>query len=158
MHRTRWLLVLGLLGCTQEDSAPSAAEPEPSAPSSRRLDENAPSPTAPVEPPPSPTFDGATIESVDATVVEVLAAGAGPCGILHSVGALLVEVHGAGDPHPRLVVYVSCPADIPHRGLLEAGQRVHIDLHARKQSWPKPPAKLPEGVPVRYAKKLQPLE
>ncbi len=127
-------------------------EPEPSTPEPVVDVE----PAAEVKPPP-PAFDGTTIEEADVVITEIVDAGGPPCGVLHSVAAIEVEVLGFGDPRPRIGLYVSCPADLQPRGMLTVGKRLRVVLFAKRQGWPKPANRFGEGLEVRYARRLQPV-
>ncbi len=58
-----------------------------------------------------------------------------PCGVMHSIGALEVEVLDVGEPPPRMLLLVSCPADM-RRVKLAVGETLTATLHRRKQPWP----------------------
>ncbi len=82
-------------------------------------------------------------------VVAVHDEGTGPCGVMHSVGAIEVEVLEVGEPPPHLGLYVSCPSD--RRPRLEVGQTYRMELHRRRRPWqPLPAKRLPAALPVRY--------
>lgn len=104
----------------------------------------------PAEPAPDP-IDPATVEAVDVVVVNILDPGGPPCGILHSVAAIEVEVVGGG---PTLGLYVSCPADLRPRGMLTVGEHLHAELFAEPQRWPKPAHRLEETTTIRYVRTL----
>ncbi len=96
-------------------------------------------------------FDAATVAVVRARIVVIPNRKSWvPCGGMHSIGALEVEVLEVGEPAPRLVLMVSCPVDGKRHGSgLTVGATITATLHARKQSWPGVRG-LPEGVPRRY--------
>jgi hypothetical protein len=71
---------------------------------------------------------------------------------------VIVEVLGVGEPPPQMGLYVSCPADLGGGRLLEVGKVVRFELHARKQSWPKPAPRLPVDLPARYVKSMSPVD
>lgn len=102
------------------------------------------------------SFDPLASTEVDVRITRILDKGQGPCGVLHSVGALEVEVLGAGEPAPTLILYVSCPNDVAFNRMIAVGASVHVTLHAHRQSWPKPRVELPEGVVVRYVRSMDP--
>lgn len=118
--------------------------------------EEAPSP-APEPPPPAP-FDASTLERFDARIVDLHdRAGWAACGVIHSVGAVEVELLDHFDPSipaPHLVLFVSCPADVPNRAQLYDGAKVQVTLHARAQRWPKPIGDYREDLPRRYVKTI----
>jgi hypothetical protein len=109
-----------------------------------------PTPAPIVAPAPVPGFDAAAVTTIRATLVAI------PnrktwvaCGVKHSVGALEVEVLDVGEPAPRMILFVSCPAD-GHRGpALVVGATLTFTLFARKQTWPGV-AGLPAELPRRY--------
>ena len=115
-----------------------------------------PEPEPEPKPQPKPAFDPLTVTEIDARIVEVHDDHWAVCGVLHSVGALEVEVLGVGDPPPEMILFVSCPVDLGGRKLFAKDKRVTVTLHSRKQSWPKPPDKLPDDVPIRYVKTIVP--
>lgn len=97
-----------------------------------------------------PVVDATTATSLRVRVVRTLDRGNGvACGILHIVGSIEVEVLGAGEPPPRLVLLLSCPSRA-----LQDGQLLDVELHARKQSWPTPPAARKSALPRRYVKRM----
>jgi hypothetical protein len=145
--------------CGGDDPAPQqtplpepAPEPDP-APAPVSAPDSAP------DPDPTPTFDPKTVPEIEARVVSLLQrTGWSPCGVIHSVGAIEVEVLGVGEPAPHMILFVSCPADFGHRELLVEGKRVAVTLHARRQMWPRPAARLPDDLPVRYVKSMRSLD
>jgi len=151
------LLGLGL-GC--DNTAPAAdtadapeaheaksPEPPPNAEPPARTE-----PPAEAEPPP-PSFDPLTARAARIRVVVVHDRYWSPCGIIHSVGAIEVEVLDAGEPPPRMLLHISCPADVGH-DVLAVGKILDVELHAREQPWPRPTGELPEHLPVRYVASL----
>ena len=146
-------LVVGA-GCDSEGSPAKAAEPagEPTAevhtPASAAA---AAAPEVESAPPvdPAPSFDPLTVDAARVRIVEVHDTGWTACGRVHSVGLIEVEVLDAGEPAPRMALYVSCPADIG-RERLAVGTILDVRLHAKRQSWPRPRVELPEDMPVRY--------
>ena len=81
-------------------------------------------------------IDLATVAAVRAKIVAIPNRKSWvPCGILHSIGALEVEVLDAGEPPPRMVLLVACPVPM-HGRKLEVGATVSVKLYARKQRWP----------------------
>ncbi|MFV8754086.1 hypothetical protein ACNOYE_26370 [Nannocystaceae bacterium ST9] len=155
---------LGLVVASACDAAPKP-EPEPPAKVEPAVEvepvvEVEPEPIAKVEPPelvePTPvaTFDPNTALEFRARIVEVHnRKNWVPCGYIHSVGALEVEVVDVGEPPPRVLLFVSCPVDRHGGPRLEAGTLVEVTLHARKQSWPSVGG-LPKQLPRRYVKSL----
>jgi hypothetical protein len=160
-------LVGVVIGCTSADPDPTPppeqraqAEPEaavePEAePEPEPEAEPEPEPEAEPEPEPEPpSFDPLTVEKIRARIVAFDSKHWVACGVVHSVGGIEVEVLGVGEPPPRMGLYVSCPADFGHREFLEVGKVLDFTLHARKQPWPKPAARLPEDLPHRYVKSI----
>jgi hypothetical protein len=139
----------------------------PEQPLADRATEAAPQPVAPapevvVEPPvpapmpePLPSFDAATVTELTGRITFVHDPGWGVCGIIHSVGAIEVEVLEVGEPPPHMILYISCPSDVGRGGLLDVGQVVRVTLFARKQSWPKPRVERSNELPVRYVKRIE---
>ena len=66
-----------------------------------------------------------------------------------------VEALGYVSPAPRLVLFVSCPADVGNRELLEEEDEVQITLYKTRQRWPKPTKGYRTDLPIRYVKKLK---
>jgi len=158
--------VLSLAGCLAlarcEPPAPIDQGPDqapPSVAASAPTPAPPPSPAEPSPQPPAPTtpFDPNTVTHATVRIVAVPARQHWfACGVVHSVGAIEVEVLDAGEPAPRMMLFVSCPVDFGHRGLLREGEVLTVRLHARKQSWPRPPVEVPAGMVVRYVAKLSP--
>ena len=172
-----------LVGCANDDAQPAAkqskvekpkaAEPATEQPAASRPTVSAPTPadvqTSPPpasppepkspepKPPEPPTFDPLTATEADVRIAVVHSAKGPACGILHTVGAIEVDVLGVGTPAPRLGLYISCPTDLQPRGMLTVGTTLHVTLHRRKQSWPKPVTRPPAELPVRYVRSLKPL-
>jgi hypothetical protein len=69
---------------------------------------------------------------------------------------VIVEVLDVGDPPPKLALVTSCPVDFGHRDRLSVGTVVDVELHARRQPWPTPPAlrELPDDLPRRWLKSM----
>jgi hypothetical protein len=159
------LLLPWLWAC--EPSAPSVesagtrAQPVVPAPEPAPLPTPEPAPPPEPEPepePPPPAFDPRTVTQIEARIIALHGRKHWhACGIIHSVGAVEIEVLRVGEPPPHMILFVSCPADFGHRELLIEGQRVRVTLHARKQWWPKPAAKLPADLPVRYVESMRPV-
>jgi hypothetical protein len=78
------------------------------------------------------------------------------CGIIHSTGAIEVEVLEVGEPAPRMVLIISCPGDLGLGKWLEAGVILQVELFAKRKYWPTPPSvrELPPELPRRYVKTL----
>ncbi|MEM7156279.1 MAG: hypothetical protein AAF799_25725 [Myxococcota bacterium] len=161
--------LLWALGCNspterQDEREAKVAPPATRAPNAQKEAElggsaNAKPTAEPLRPPePQPTFDATAVTEADVRVTKIIDPGGSPCGVIHSVGAFEVEVLGVGEPPPRLGLYVSCPADLQPRGMLEVGRRLSVTLHPRKQSWPKPARRLDPGLTARYTKSLKPAE
>lgn len=157
------LTVLVLAGCpepspAQSDAAPApAAEPAPDPvpdPAPEPKAAPAPAPEASPAPEPGPPFDPATATEATVEVTRIVAVPGGACGVLHIVGAIEVEVLDAGEPRPKLGLYVSCPNDLQPRGMLEIGKRLRATFHRRAQSWPKPATRHDAGLTVRYVRSL----
>lgn len=131
----------------QPSSQPSGqadAQDEPQAPSAADL------------PPP---FDAKAVTQIAARIVDVYdRAGWAPCGVIHSVGAVEVEVLGYATPGPRMLLMVSCPVDHHPRSLLAVDNEVKVKLHTKRQWWPKPPKGYRTDLVVRYAKGIEDLE
>jgi hypothetical protein len=123
-------------------------------PSEPKLDVAASEP-APVPVPEPPSFDPTTATELTVRIVAVHSRGWGVCGIIHSVGAIEVEVLDVGEPPPRMALYISCPSDVGRGGLLDVGEVVRVELFARKQSWPKPNVELPDELVVRYVESIE---
>ncbi len=147
-----------------EDPAPVRAEAEAPATGPSELEaaptkEPQPQPESRPEPEPEPEpapFDPLTAMEFQARIVDLYEhAGWAPCGILHSVGAIEVEVLGHGDPGPHMVLFVSCPADMLSAVKLEVGEVLQVSLHAKAQTWPKPPRVYRDDLPFRYVKRLE---
>lgn len=121
----------------------------PSAPSPESLE---PTPSTPT----SDDFDAKTTTSATVRIVAIHREHWTACGVIHSVGAIEVEVLDVGEPRPRMILFVSCPVDGGHRELLEDGAVLRATLFAKRQRWPTPPAsrKLPAELPRRYVKTL----
>jgi hypothetical protein len=155
-------MVLVVAGCS---SACTSDAPEQ--PLADRAPEAEPQPVAPapevvVEPPvpapmpePLPSFDPTTVTELTGRITVVHDPGWGVCGIMHSVGAIEVEVLDVGEPPPHMILYISCPSDLGRGGLLDVGQVVRVTLFARKQSWPKPRVERSNELPVRYVKRIE---
>lgn len=79
-----------------------------------------------------------------------------PCGVIHSVGMIVVEVLEVEEPAPRMALILSCPADMRRVRPIQVGKVLEVTLHARRQPWPKPTVAPPEGLPVRYVLGLAP--
>lgn len=130
------------------------AQPEDRDPDAAASESETGDPVQPAtRPEPPPSFDPLTATRVRVRLLVVHDKFWSACGVIHSVGAIEVEVLDVGEPPPRLVLYVSCPVDVG-RGLLEVGKVLDVSLHQRRQPWPKPPVELPDGVPVRYVSSL----
>ena len=109
----------------------------------------------PIEPPP-PVFDPATATSLRARIVAIPNRKHWvPCGRRHTVGALVVEVLDVGEPPPRMLLFVSCPADLRRGPKLAIGATISVQLHARKQSWPAVGG-LPPELSRRYVASFDP--
>jgi hypothetical protein len=126
-------------------------EPQPVASNVVVVEQPGPAPV----PEPLPSFDPATVTELTARISVVHNRGWAACGIIHSVGAIEVEVLDVGEPPPRMALYISCPADIGRRVSLAVGEVVRVSLFSRKQSWPKPLADLPDGLVVRYVESIE---
>lgn len=100
-----------------------------------------------------PSFDPLTAEAARVRITKILADGP-PCGIVHAIGLIEVEVLDAGDPPPTMALYISCPADVG-RGVLTVGNVVRVKFHKRRQSWPRPRTKLPPELPTRDVKAIE---
>lgn len=182
MALARWTLSVALAallpGCVGDEpqptapapSVPQAVAPPPTAPQPTAPQPIAPPPTAkvpnaveptptpaPVEPeaPDPPVFDPLTAAEADVRIAVVHSVKGPACGVLHTVGAIEVDVLGVGTPAPRLGLYISCPADLQPRGMLTIGTTLHVTLHRGKQRWPKPAVRPPAELPVRYVRSLE---
>ena len=137
-----------------EAASEPEAEPEakatPESPGSVGVEPESEAPTEP----PAPSFDAQQVRAARVRIVDVPGQQRAPCGIVHSVGAIEVEVLEVGEPPPQMILYVSCPVDVG-RGVLQVGKILDVKLHRRRQPWPKPRIELPEGVPVRYVSSLK---
>lgn len=111
-----------------------------------------PAPEPPAKPPePLVAFDPTTATTLRAKIVAL------PnrkdwvgCGYIHSIGALEVEVLDVGEPRPKLILLVSCPADLGSGGkLLAVDGIIEVTLHERKPSWPRVRGLAPE-LPIRH--------
>ncbi len=166
----RLALCLGLCtlasACDDEDPAAAQAKSEtdgseelgarPTTPEPAPVAEVPPQPSAEPSPPPphEPPFDPAGASHLQARIVDLYKrAGWAPCGVLHSVGAIEVEVLGHGRPRPRMVLFVSCPVDTLSGVNLEVGQLLDVSLYAKAQTWPKPRSYRHE-LPTRYVRRL----
>lgn len=139
----RFLLCLALApGCApgpapEDPSSPAAAPPDPVSTRELAAPEAAPTPApAPAnEPAPAPV-DLKTVSALRFKIVAIPNRKHWvPCGLMHSIGALEVEVLDAGEPPPRMLLLVSCPTSV--RGVkLEVGETMTATLHRRRQPWP----------------------
>ena len=181
----RWFglfALLGAVGCDAASERPAAVDVQQSVgsakaePQARRGEslasgagaelEAVPAPTdladpnvgGPAASATEPTFDPAAATEATVRVTKIVDVGGPPCGVLHSVGAIEVEVLGVGEPPPPLGLYVSCPADLQPKGMLEVGRVLRSTMHVRKQPWPKPARRLDPALTVRYAKTLTPVD
>lgn len=147
-------LGLGLvLACGLACGGPSPERPPPE----RRVEPNTmPMPAkpkgsrpaqvfAPV-PAPAPTpvvFDAASVTTLRAKIIAIPNRESWvPCGYVHSIGALEVEVLDVGEPPPAMILLISCPVDLGlGRGLqgqrLEVGATIVVSLHAKDRPWPR---------------------
>lgn len=143
------LLVVCAAACHEERPSPVVPQP-PSQPV-------APSPASPTPDvgPTRPAVDLTTVRQATVTVTKVVDPGGPPCGVLHSVAAVEVDVLGVRPPS-ALALYVSCPADLRPRDMLQVGRTLDVTLHAKRQSWPKPAHRHGSDLPVRYVKRLAP--
>ena len=162
-------LSLIVLLSTCDRSAPepeSVAELAAKTPSEQAIEAPTPDPPVPDPPavldatePPEPTtsFDPATATAATVRIITIHSGGTGPCGIIHSTGAIEVEALGVGEPAPRMILIVSCPTDF-YRNLLVVDTLVDVTLHAKRKSWPTPPIvrKLPPELPRRYVRSMSP--
>ncbi len=151
-------LVIGLAsGCDVPPASPSPSvepsptAPEPVEPEPAKLEPASPEPE-PAEPA-KPVFDPTTATGFRARIVEVHNRKQWvPCGYIHSVGVLEVEVLDVGDPAPHVLLFVSCPVD-RSGPKLAAGTLVEVTLYARKQRWTTISG-LPKHLPQRYVETL----
>lgn len=144
--------------------APSVADPPAPAPPPAPPPEAAPTPEPPPapppepDPPPAPTIDLATTTTLRARIVAIPNRKQWvPCGIIHSIGALEVEVLDAGEAPPRMLLLLSCPVD-GHRNhpKLEVGATISVSLHRRKQPWPSVQG-LAKDLPCRQVESFLPM-
>lgn len=143
-------------GSPPPETGTNGGGPEPETPAEEQTKAE-PEPKSNPDPEPEPpTFDATTISEIDARIVTVYDDHWSACGVIHSVGAVVVEVLGVGEPRPQMVLFISCPVDAGRYKLLEAGKQVTVELHAKKQGWPRPPDAFPKDLPVRYVKTLSP--
>jgi hypothetical protein len=137
-----------------EQVVPEQPEPEPE-----------PAPLATDSRPPeldqatsSPRFDANTATAATVRVLTVHRDSSWTaCGIVHSTGVIEVEVLELAPAAPRMLLIVSCPVDLGRRELLEVGAILEVDLFARRQRWPTPPAArtLAPELPRRFVESLR---
>jgi hypothetical protein len=129
-------------GCAPGPAAAAPASPQAAAPAPE------PAPTAePPAPAPAPV-DLATVAAVRFRIVAMPDRKSWVhCGKRHVVGALEVEVLDAGEPPPRMLLLVSCPAGV-RDVKLAVGETLAAALHHREQPWPDV-AGLPADLPRR---------
>ncbi len=114
------------------EAAPGTAPAGEAAPAGETAPATAPAP-APV------VVDLATVTAIRAKIVAIPnRKNWTPCGYNHSVGMLEVEVLDAGEPPPRVLLFVSCPVDGHTRPNLVVGATISVTLHQRRQPWPWP--------------------
>jgi len=157
----RLSLIVLVAGCDPAAGEPHGREspkPEPSAPAAFGEVEE----VEPVEPPIEPSieqpepaiaFDPTTATTARVRIVAVHRDRSWTaCGVIHSTGAIEVEVLEVGEPAPRMILIISCPTDFGHRELLEVGTVLQVKLFTRRQRWPRPAIdrKLPPELPRRY--------
>lgn len=131
-------------------AAPPPAEPVAVTPAVEPAAVEPAEPATPSEPAAPVPFDPMTVTAIRARIVAIPnRKNWVPCGVHHSVGALAVEVLDAGEPPPRMLLFVSCPADLRRGPKLAVGATIAVTLHRRKQSWPAV-AGLPADLPRRY--------
>jgi hypothetical protein len=156
-------LIVLLASCdpaAREPAPAEASKPEPTPVEIEELPAVTPDPPEVVEAvdPPEPTsnFDPATATSARVRIVAVHDDRSWVlCGVIHSTGAIEVEVLEIGEPAPRMILIVSCPVD-QRRGLLVVDKIFDVTLYARRQPWPTPAIdrKLPPELPRRYVKSM----
>lgn len=164
VRRPGLLVLASVLACTVTDPSPPPREfaPRQSAPPQLAPIELEPA-SDPVLTPASdpvltPAFDPATATAIRARIVSIPNRKSWvPCGIHHCVGVLEVEVLDVGEPPPRMLLFVSCPADRRQEPRLEVGATIAFGLHARKQSWPSVGG-LAKDLPRRYVKSIARVE
>jgi hypothetical protein len=163
----RWLILAltPLLACSVADEPPkpeAAAEPPVTpAPTEPARPEPAPPELArpELEPKPAtvpmPSFDPKTVTTVRARIVAIPHRKSWvPCGVVQSVAALEVEVLDVGEPPPRMLLFVSCPADRGRQApVLEVGATLAFGLYTRRQSWTSIGG-LDKDLPRRYVKSI----
>ena len=100
---------------------------------------------------PAPGFNPATAMELRARIVAIADRRSWvPSGRSRSVGAFEVEVLDSGEPPPRMLLFVSCPAELARRGpKFAVGATIEATLYRHKQRWPAVPG-LPEGLARRY--------
>src|SRR5690606_19412643 len=143
-------LILGCDGTPRE--APVERPPVPAVPDTEPAPSAPPPPSAPLP----PNFEAESATSATVRIVAIHGEHWTACGVIHEVGAIEVEVLEVGEPRPRMILFVSCPADSGHRELLEDGAVLRVTLFAKRQRWPTPPASrtLPAELPRRYVDTL----
>lgn len=101
--------------------------------------------------PPAPPFNPATAMEIRARIVSTPSHNSWvPSGRSRSVGALEVEVLDTGEPPPRMLLFVSCPAAPVRRGpKFAVGSTIEATLYRYKQPWPSLQG-LPADLPRRY--------
>lgn len=109
----------------------------------------------------TPTFDARSATGARVRIVRVYRRGWVPCGVVHCVGAVLVDVVGGPRhmPAPQLVLELSCPADYGWpAGTFQPGAELTVRLYRKRQPWPRAWAreKLPSGVVTRQVAAIWP--
>jgi hypothetical protein len=84
-----------------------------------------------------------------------------PCGVVHCVGAVLVEVLGTTreGPAPQMVLELSCPVDFGWpREVFEPGEELTVRFYPRRRPWPRAwgAERLPAGVVSRQVAAIWP--
>lgn len=159
------LVALALTACsadapTKSKALPRAAlgEPSPQPPdlptSIAEIEPAAPIPDLPSAKA-TQVVDLLKIRKARARIVALFDVRGPPCGVLHTVGAIEVELLDLGEPAPRLGLYISCPTDLQPHGILEVGRVLDLRFHKRKQSWPRPVKRPPENLVLRYVSSIK---
>lgn len=140
------------------DEPPKSEPPVEPAPVVASRSPESVAPAEPINPPSS--FDAKTATAAKVRIVAVHRDRTWTaCGVIHSTGAIEVEVLEVGEPAPRMILILSCPSDFGHREHLAVGTVVEVKLFARRQRWPTPAidGKLPPELPRRYVDTMTPV-
>lgn len=141
----RWLILAlaPLLACTVADEASQPGPPKPAPPVA--------APAA--DPVPTSSFDPASATKIRARIVHVPDSASWVAyGTRQRVGALEIEVLDVGDPLPRMLLVVACPAD-RCGDLFVVGATHAFGLYAKPPSWPAISG-LAEDRPTRYVQSI----